>query len=425
MESGWEPDAGAPTVNCPRCRMSVSGGANFCPYCGYRLRTPSAPVPPPFSPPARQTALDVVRGIGTYATLLLTILLTINVIIALWSLWLVLPETAESKIYLFIVVPWIVNLVELGGVSFALYYLFVVIVVALSFIWMLWKSRKTFIQELMVVDLPSGHSPIYRTGTLFFALLSFNFFYYLLLGSLGINPTTPDYSTGELWKILYSLTNASVWEEIITRVAFIGVPLLSYDALKHRKMHWKSYFLGGGMEVGRKEAMLLVFSSTMFAAAHLSNWDIFKFPPTFIAGLALGYLFIRFGLYASIMLHFAFDYLSVPLEISNSLIVAVLIGLVMLVWIAVGTAYFYYYTIRVVEYITGREMWPPRFLRPKPLYTYAVSATGGHGMVPDAISGITAPSYTPGFGFVCRFCGYTEARYMDGALYCLNCGRRN
>lgn len=425
MESRPEPAAGGVTVNCPSCRMSVPGDANFCPYCGYRLRAAPAPVLHPVSPPRRQTVLDVAEGIGAYATLLLSFLLTINVLIAIWSLGLVLPETAGSRIYLFIVVPWIVNLLELGGASFAIYYLFIVVAVTLSFIWMLWKSRKSFIRELMVAELPAGHSPVYRVGTLFFALLAFNFFYYLILGALGINPTTPDYSTGELWKIIYSLTNASVWEEIITRVAFIGIPLLLYDMLKRRKMSWKSYFLGGGMEVGKKEAILLVFSSTMFATAHLTNWDIFKFPPTFIAGLALGYLFIRFGLYASIILHFAFDYLSVPLEISDSLVVALLIGLVMLVWIAVGMVYFYYYTVRVIEYMIGRALWPPRFLRPKAFQPYGLTTAVDYSVSPKATPGMPVPSPPPGFGFVCRYCGYTEARYTDGALYCLKCGRRN
>jgi hypothetical protein len=428
MESGARSSNLPVDKTCPSCRMSVPAEANFCPHCGYRLRSPPPSTRPGVVIQHRQSLLDVARGIGAYSTLVLLILLIVNIVILIWSLGVVLPETADYNIYLFIVTPWIVNLVELGGVSFAIYHLFLVAAITASFFWIVWKSRLSFPRELRIAPLPTGHSPLYLVGTMFFALLSFNFIYYLALGAMGITPTSPDYDSTELWKLLYSLANASVWEEIITRVLFIGVPLLLFDALRRNRMRWKSYFLGGGMTLGGKEAALLVFSSCMFAAAHLTNWDLFKVPPAFIAGLVMGYLFIKVGLHAAILLHFSFDYLSVPIYVSDSLLVSLLIGFAMLAWIVVGAFYFYYYTVRTIGYATGRALWPPGFLRPKPLLVYAAREPGYATIAKGAeVSGSPrpAPYEQSGFGFTCRYCGHDEARYKDGGFYCMRCGRRD
>ena len=53
----------------------------------------------------------------------------------------------------------------------------------------------------------------------------------------------------------------------------------------------------------------------MFGFAHSFNWDLYKVLPAFLAGLAMGYLFLKFGLYAAIMFHFFTDYLSISMTI--------------------------------------------------------------------------------------------------------------
>lgn len=414
----------APT--CPRCRMMIPDEAIFCPHCGTKLK--DAPLlPPPYVPlPQSSTLLDVGRGVASYTTLVLLVLIAINVGIVIGSIGLVLSDLEGLKFTLFLIVPWIVELLEIGGLALTAYYLFLVVAIVGSFLWLIRKSLVRFLGELRLRSSSNGHSPLYIVGTLFFSLIALNFYYYIILGAVGIVPEIPDFGDITIWETVFLLANASVWEELITRVLLIGVPLIFVDLARRGKMRWVNYLLGGGFKLGKPELALLVFSSTMFGLAHLTTWDIYKVLPTFIAGLALGYLFLRVGLYAAIMLHFAVDFASVPIELTQSLAVTLAIGILTLVWIAVGSCYFYYYAVRAIGFVLNKDLWPPRFLRAKPqpmIYT-------PQRIHPPSTGGVspTTPTYgswEQGFGFACRYCGNTEARYQDGDFYCLRCGRKN
>ncbi|MDG6220640.1 MAG: CPBP family intramembrane metalloprotease, partial [Candidatus Thermoplasmatota archaeon] len=150
-------------------------------------------------------------------------------------------------------------------------------------------------------------------------LLSLMFFFptisYILVGGMGASPEVPSFGEYPAWLRFYGFANASVWEEIIIRIFFIGIPL-SYA------YHVRS---GGQRGVGRKIILrglgkmtplafwLLLFSSFMFAMAHaFGGWDFYKVPPTFFTGLCLGYAFIMKGLPAAIVLHFALDFFTMP-----------------------------------------------------------------------------------------------------------------
>jgi hypothetical protein len=165
----------------------------------------------------------------------------------------------------------------------------------------------------------------------------------------------------------------------------------------------------------------------MFALAHISSWDVYKMPPTFLAGLALGYLFLRVGLYAAIMLHFTVDFMSMPIEITQSFELTMVMGVLTLVWIAIGSCYFFYYGTRVFEYFLRRKLWPPRILDPHPrLVTYShVGNPEDTRRMERRVQQTQVRTPEEGFGFSCKYCGNTEARYKDGEFYCLRCGRKN
>jgi hypothetical protein len=417
---------------CPDCRMTIPDDAVFCPHCGTKLKeepvSPSPPIPPPTryeSLPSSPTLIDVGRGVAAYSTLILLILLTVNIFILIWSISIVLPGIDDSTFAFYIVTPWIVELVDIGGDVLGAYHILLVAIITASFIWIVWKSRLTFIEELRIRPLKKGHSPLYLVGTFFFTFLAFNFFYYIALEAMGITPETPAFQ-GDLWKALFAFANASVWEELIIRVLFIGIPLIFVDLIRSREMRWKSYILGGNFKLDRPEIILILFSSSVFALAHLNSWDAFKILPTFLAGLALGYLFLNVGLYACIMLHFAFDYLSMPIEISQSLVVSVVIGIAMLVWIAVGSCYFYYYATKAIGFVMGKELWPPKMLRPKPQQViYAPASDNSSKDFGQGVAPAPEARWEQSFGFSCKYCGNTEARYKDEDFYCLRCGRKN
>ncbi len=112
------------------------------------------------------------------------------------------------------------------------------------------------------------------------------------------------------------------------------------------------YILGGGFKIGPLEAFFIAGSALMFGLAHVAGWDIFKALPTFIAGLGFGYLFLKVGIHAAILLHFAFDYLSLgeallpgfaPMEV-----------IILVLFSAVGAFYFGHYTVQAARWFTAQ-----------------------------------------------------------------------
>ncbi len=363
---------------------------------------------------------EIIRGIGTYSVLSLLVISFLYLAILVWSLTQVIPSIGTLQTYLYIITPWIVNIAELGGPYFAAYYVLIVIAILASFVFMMKLSASRFLNELSLKPLPKGHSPLYVIGTLYFAALSFNFLYYIFIGALGITPNVPTTDEQELWKILYVYARAGVWEEIVSRLLLIGVPVLIVHLITRKREGWKKYFLGGGFTLGRVEIFFLLFSSAMFATAHVFTWDIYKVPPTFVGGLAFGYLFLRFGLYASILIHFVWDYISVPVLVFPGFTSTILVGLLIIAWVAIGAVYFAYYSSKTVGFVLGRKVWPDS------VSTETPPTISGTRRYPAETLPVT-PGWQAGSGFqfVCQYCGNNEARYIDGGFECTRCGRRS
>ena len=400
---------------------------------------PPWPMPFYFPPaPRLNTAREIVMAFGTYGSVALAVLMALNVGIAVWGIDLVWPHL-DKHIYLFVITPFIVNFAELGGSAFFAYYIVLVAAIASSFAWLIYKSLPALKDELQVRQPQGGHSPLYITATMLFAVLTFNIAYYFIIQAFGVSTTTPSFETRELWQLIYGFAHASVWEEVASRVLLIGVPLLLIDLLLRMKdpgrgmRRLSNYVLGGGFAIGRKEAFLMVFSSLMFGAAHMFSWDLFKILPAAAAGLAFAYLYLKLGLYASIMFHFATDFLTVPLQVwPDYLLVTAAVGLMLLVWLAIGAPYMLLYFSKGAGWLLGRRIWPdvpregpgPSHV-PSPLYAVPAAMYYPAPNVPPAFyAGGPAVRFEDPQGYVCKNCGNREAAYTEGRLVCTRCGAR-
>jgi len=418
-------DGDVPKRTCPRCEAELPPDHAFCPSCGLPLNGAEgvshqyalyAPPPAPVREKSSlQAARDIMRGIGAYMSLVVLALVTINVGIMLWGMQLVIPQAWESVTSLFLALPWLVRFLELPGMWFVIYYILLVVAVLLSYAVMLYLGRKHLWKELMFK--PDEHSPLYAVSTIFLAVLTMNAAYYLFLTFIGIDPSTGGLS-GELWEKLYSLLRASVWEEVICRILYIGLPLGIVYALKGKGAPYRRYLFGGNFQFGPWEKFFLVFSSTMFSLAHVFSWDLYKVPPTFLAGLALGYLFLKYGVYASIMLHFFIDYLSLPMDVWPGDGTDMFMGLLLLAFMSLGAVYLVYYSIRALELFSGRQIL--KWGDPRPISVYYRPLSAKARYVP-----YDGPLTSPSFGFVCKHCAGTEARYVEGRFICSRCGREN
>jgi hypothetical protein len=112
------------------------------------------------------------------------------------------------------------------------------------------------------------------------------------------------------------------------------------------------YFLGGGFKIGPLEAFFIVGSALMFGLAHVSGWDIWKLTPTFIAGLGFGYLFLKVGIHAAILLHFSFDYLSLGEALLPGF--GLMEVVLTLLFTVVGAFYFGHYLAQAVKWLLAQ-----------------------------------------------------------------------
>ncbi|MCL4447362.1 MAG: hypothetical protein M0Z77_05950 [Thermoplasmatales archaeon] len=242
----------------------------------------------------------------------------VAVLSALWAIMMVVdlvmtiilfkpnfPNFLNTQFPLFVIVPIPLLLVYLSGTFTAYWLVFVVIAVIVFLIFALYRSTFKF-----------ENSSLYRLGE-FFALNYFLSVVYISLISLAGYPiVSPISSSTPFYLNFLTITNAGLYEELISRVVYIGLPLFVYYAWsthgkespsRPAKLPWYRAIWGGGYKFGKPEITALVISSLIFGFAHVTSWDLSKVPQAALGGLLLGVLYLRFGLYADVLFHFSID----------------------------------------------------------------------------------------------------------------------
>ncbi len=163
----------------------------------------------------------------------------------------------------------------------------------------------------------SGWGPV-ETSRVFSAVIFFSIAVHFLFQMLDQPTPTPALlsSSVPIWIRLISLAEASVWEEFSGRLLLIGLPLAFIYGFREKKIFDASQLLGGSGRFGRSEMALIFISALSFGMAHL-GWGPWKVVPTFVSGLLFGYLFVKVGLHATIVMHFLIDYLSFIEELAG------------------------------------------------------------------------------------------------------------
>lgn len=339
------------------------------------------------------------------------IVLMFNALILIYTTGIVAPNTVQASegTYLFIITPLIIPIIQLKGYIFLSWYVFIVAAIILSLFWLWKEGTSSKLKKSRYLKLDTYPSLV-LLSKLFLAILFFSFAYIFLLWLIGVELKTPSFEEIPLWKLFYGLANAAVYEELITRMLFIGLPLMVINIFVDREFKIKRLF-GGNIRITSFTVLLILFSSGMFAFAHwLSSWGFWKVPETFVTGCVLGYLFLRIGIHACIVFHFATNYLSVSTLLLNSSKLTLSLGLLVLFWAFVGMYYFVVYLVKLYAII----------FRPEISRASLATSTSRMEYKPTVY-------LTPGleFGYRCEVCGYTEGRYLgDGVIECLHCGSK-
>lgn len=428
------PGAGPPTRKCERCGTAFVG--NFCPQCGW----------PSDAARVEEDGLGrALLGVG-WSVAVVVFLVYVGSVAA--SLLLVTPDIVDGirgdacadcfAIFFWFdpTSPFLISGVALRGSGFLAWFFALLAIVLGILLYLAIRhgpaTLRAFRLPLARVEAKArSNSTLVSVGQIFMALLFFDILYLaVILPAIGITPEAPPgFAEFPTWYLLYSLVNAAVWEEAATRLLLIGLPLAlgslavrSVQSLQGTVRGGAAYVLGGlkhlfGGQVDPNSStetkiaggFLVVMAAAIFAALHpLTGWGLWKLVDTFVAGVALGYLFLRRGLVAAILLHLSVNALNLLVQATGAetqLVADVLVGLLTLALVVLGTGFFIYYGREV-----GRLLLRP-FRRAPP--------TGGPRGSP---SGPPPAPTDPAFAVTCPQCGGHEARYVEGALRCAACG---
>ena len=401
-------------MRCPRCGTEITDGT--CPNCGYMVTENKKT--------DKSKSRDLLENIIRYFTLVSVILFigytVLNTSAMLYLIKLILPKTIynSSVIYLVSPIPVIqsgnyyfaLGLFKINGYPFAIYYLGLVGIIFLSYIAMFYNGTKDFLNyfKRTLNNDDNGPNklkgPIMRVACIFAALLFVTYIYMIGLEILGTSPSTPSGLTDSpLWELAYGFTNAAVWEEVVVRVIYIGIPMVFYAKLKGHK-NPKKFLIGGFGLKSRFIVVLIVLSSAIFSLAHLASWDIFKIFPTFIAGIGFGYLFAKDGLYSAILLHFVWDYMSIPDKLMAIPNYNMYFSLLLFFWIVVGGYYSFYFVKHGIKWFSKPQEKEEKIVSEKEMKKESTT--------PDS-----------SFAYVCPNCGNSTALYTEeGKLKCKRCG---
>ena len=293
-----------PGAGCERCEECRSWGDVFCRYCGKRLIEDEHPL------------LKIGFVIGLITAIFLTMLLFFEYAVALWGIPQVLPRLPDYGSTLIVVVPMVVDVVSFNGILSQIYYILLILALTASLLTYICRFVGPLGKMIDGDNESVRDTAFYEVCVLFSTLYFWEIIYLIILQSSGveINPL-PEMDT---WVWMYELLEASVWEEIITRILMIGFPTVLIAAFMRHEGKGSVRYLIGGIEMNRTAVVLIFFSAFMFGAGHIGGWGWWKFFPTFVFGLIAGYLFCKYGVYATILFHFMTDYISAESWLSGS-----------------------------------------------------------------------------------------------------------
>ena len=349
----------------------------------------------------------------------------------------------------FIIFPFPVLLFTFSGTGFQVWHILMLSILIGAFTYgkydllKNWFSRKN--QYMLSLLAPEkANSSLEGVAKLFMATSFFSVVYFIFLAMINVQMNTPPFDEFSRPELIYGLFNASVFEELVSRVLLVGVPLVIIGLIRKWKNPLKK-LIGGGLDITPATMGLIIFSGIFFALAHVGSWDLWKVPQVLVTGLALGYAFVRYGLHASILIHFSINLSSSAMDIwPNNIILGSLLGIAFFIWIVIGSYFFFDYIWRLLKKLEIVQKPQPTAQAP-PFYPGHAPPGIQHSSVqpgqalphtppavnqqppnwppknnaPPPLPVIRQPNHR---GFVCPNCNHTGAVYSDGKLTCMHCG---
>ncbi len=359
---------------------------------------------------------EIVSFIGTLILLFL-------LVIILFSLGYSVPylqnfyTDAHFIVPFYLAIPFPIMVFFLEGMAAYMWYILLFIIALASTFYLGYSGIIPYFRDFFKRPFAYRHNPYQELMELFSLSMFFTMLVYFAATLLGYHPSSIGIEKTPLWFQMLQLLHAAVYEELIVRVLFLGLPLFFTYVALGKKLPLIRIF-GGGYKIGIWETIYLLISATVFGLAHWSSWGAWKVLPAFVAGLILGYLFLRYGILASIALHFINDFISIPMGIYPE--ISIPMGILTLYFVIAGLVFFISYSIRVYHHFFPEKKKPkvqsPPSLPPPPPPWMETSGKERN----ERVSNTRADGW---INLRCPVCGGDVFQYVDkNKLRCLKCG---
>ena len=130
--------------------------------------------------------------------------------------------------------------------------------------------------------------------------------------SFGI-VTIPPLGGNSLIQFFY-VSFAPLLEEFIFRIILIGIPLfVLYSGLASIRYFVKCLWSPSSLNIlnSKKAILLIIFVGILFGFAHIAfsdSWSDGKFAQATVGGIILGWVYLRYGIVVSLLIHWATNY---------------------------------------------------------------------------------------------------------------------
>lgn len=348
MECGSDLESVA--EECEACARSEELGYQYCTACGRRTANYIEP------PNEYRTAFDRLSDIcSSVSTAIVAIMLIVGVVAIFMYFGDTFAFLADRTYPIFVVLPMMIDLFDMEGATLQWYFVAIAAIAITAVAWSFWRSWKSISDDSGMNGLPKA--PLFTIGSLLVVSLFVSIATVGISALFGVDLNIP--MNGNVLADVFSLLNAAVYEELIVRVLLLGIPMLIVAIIARRKEVPLWRYPMGGFGITPFAIVFLISSSVIFGLGHYDGWGLAKVLPATVSGLMMGYVFIRFGLYASITLHFATDYAMALGWIAGDVGTAIL-GLMVLVMLATGLILTGRYLMRGTAYLKGiksRNFW--------------------------------------------------------------------
>lgn len=217
---------GEPLDSCPHCEESREAGYAYCASCGRPLR-------PVQAEPRTSSQWNVLRSVIIGTSVLVAVLLLAEFCAMLLGIGTVWDWASGASYDVLLLAPKLVSVGALGGTGLQLFWIVIVAAIVASVALVLYQTLPALRAPREKVAEEFSKTPLYWVAMLLGAALFLNVVCVVIQIDEVNLPT--DSAIGFIPEALYAYANAAVWEEVITRIVWIGVPMAVLGLLCKKK----------------------------------------------------------------------------------------------------------------------------------------------------------------------------------------------